>query len=141
MSAAFREQARRAVDAISRIPFMPTLQSESEAVSLETRKLDAEKATDEAKYKVATAKDREVLKMLDAYLLARTALSSRSTRDLDAYAKMDRQCAIELAVTFNTGELREDIKREAENKTCLTQLAQQDAVTKERLRKMGVPSP
>ena len=141
MSEAFREQAHRALDAIDRLP------SVSSRGSTETwpqdRQLDAEKAIDEAKYKVQTAKDKEVLKILNAAFIGRTSARHRWTTDpgWKRVTELGRQCILELKIKFEPEGWSEDDIAAATTHPCLTQLAEHDAITTEELRKMGVPSP
>lgn len=127
MSPAFREQARRALDAIQRLPLIPS--KESQEPGWELRKLDAEKAVAEAKYKARTVKDKEVLKLLQAANFLIGAAKGRSALDPDwqPLEEAATQCKIEVVVAFDANDLSELGRKKAAEKTCLKQ---QDAILK-----------
>jgi hypothetical protein len=121
MSVAFREQGRRAFDAIERVPSIGS--TENPTAGFELRALDAEKAVDEAKYKASTAKDKTVLDLLGAALYGRTGPEKRSLLDPDHLKlfKMGLQCETELRAEFEPENLSELGRQTARQKSCLTQ--------------------
>jgi hypothetical protein len=128
MSPAFREQGRRALDAIRRLPSIPS--KEHQEPGLEQRKLDAEKAIAEAKYKARTVKDKEVLKLLQAANLMIGAALRTSELDPDWAPLNDAsvQCKVEIIAAVDPiGELSALGRKKAAEKTCLKQ---KDAILK-----------
>lgn len=121
MSAAFREQAQRAYDAIQRVP--RTGSQEYPSAGFDVRELDADKAIAEAKYKAVTAKDKEVLNLMDAALWGRTASERRHLLDPHhlRFFKMGLQCDLELDAELEPEHLTEIGLTNAHQKTCLTQ--------------------
>lgn len=126
-SSAFREQAYRALDAIKRLPSIPT--SARVESGFEPRKLDAEKAVAEAKYKAITVRDKEILKLLNAALFLMVTAKERTPTDPDwnKLAEAALQCKTELEGEFEPERLSERGLKRANEKTCL---AQRDAIIK-----------
>ena len=120
MSAAFREQGWRALDAINRVPVIGS--KEYPQPGFEVRELEAEKAIDEAKYKAQTTKDKDVLKLLWAALYGRTGPEKRSLLDPDhiKLVEMGAQCNVELKAEFEPEHLTELGLKTAREKTCLS---------------------
>jgi hypothetical protein len=138
MSSAFREQARRAFDAVDRVPEMGS--REYPHAGFDIRELDAEKAIAEAKYKAITAKDKEVLDLLGAALYGRTAPETRPLLDPDhnKLIEMGVQCEVELKAEFEPEHLTELGLKTAREKTCLSR---QEAILSEmeRRQRRSVP--
>lgn len=136
MSAAFRDKAKRALDAIRRLP--TTIPSaEYHEPGWEQRKLDMDKAVDEAKYKARTVKDKQVLQILSASRFLIGAAKDFPVRNPDWKLLSDAawQCRIELMAALEPKyELSASGLKQAAKKTCLKQ---QDAI----LKKWGVPRP
>lgn len=122
MSPAFREQAHRALDAIWRVPRFAA--ADNPKPGFEVRKLDAEKAVVEAKYKAHTVKDREILRILEVALLGLTAAGDRSAFDTDWKKLQDvaSQCITELHAELEPEVLSEVGRRTAQEKTCIKQM-------------------
>jgi hypothetical protein len=135
MSAAFREQARRAFDAIDRVPEMGS--KEYPHSGFDVRELDAEKAIAEAKYKAMTGRDKEVLDLLGAALYGRTAPERRPLLDPDhiKLIKMGVQCEMELRAEFEPERLTDAGLKQARGKTCLTL---QKEILDESQRRIGL---
>jgi hypothetical protein len=112
MSPEFREWAHRASDAILRL-------SDSDT-GIELRKLDAEKAVDEAKYRARTAKDKDFLEVLRAaeYLTARTKTPDVQNPDSILILRNAYQCKREIAAEFEPADSNDN----PTEKTCLKQL-------------------
>jgi len=129
MSAAFRDKAQRAYDAIRRLPTaIPS--AESREPGWEQRKLDLDKAVDEAKYKALTVKDKQVLRILSASRFLIGAAKERHVLDRDWQPLSDAawQCQLELIAELQPKHALSAIgRRQAAEKTCLKQ---RDAIVK-----------
>lgn len=127
MSPAFQEQGLRALDAIRRLPLIPS--ADDRHPGFEQRKLDAEKAIDEAKYKARTFKDKEVLKILRAAEFLIAAAQKRHVHDPDWKLLTDAasQCKVEITAEFEPDGLSALGRKQAAQKTCLKK---QDAIVK-----------
>jgi hypothetical protein len=128
MSPAFRDKAQRAFDAILRLPTsIPS--AESHEPGWEQRKLDVDKAVDEAKYKARTVKDKQVLALLSASNFLIGAAKERRVLDPDWQLLTDAatQCHAELIAELQPGDLSAAGRKRAAEKTCLKQ---QDAIVK-----------
>lgn len=125
MSPAFREKARRALDAIRRLPL--DLSADAYDPSYDQRKIDVEKAIDEAKYKTRTASDKQVLKILKAADFLMGAAKKRHALDPDWQPLREAalQCKVELTAEFEPASLSSLGRRHAAEKTCLKK---QDAI-------------
>jgi hypothetical protein len=113
MSPEFQEMGHRALDAILRLNGSDT--------GIELRKLDAEKAVDEAKYKARTAKDKEVLEVLRAAEVLTAEVKTQDVQKPEAIAilRTSYQCRNEAAAELqpaNSGGTPTE-------KLCLEQLA------------------
>jgi hypothetical protein len=120
MSPAFHEQARRALDAINRLPV--DLSAENRDAGWEQRKLDVDKAIDELKYKARTAKDKEILKIFKAANFLMGAAKERHVLDPDwkPLNEAGFQCQIELVAEFEPKDQLSPLGRKrAAEKTCL----------------------
>lgn len=119
MSPEFKEKGWRAHDAIKRIGGLPS--ADKPERGFDQRKLEAEKAIDEAKYKSVTAKDKETLKLLQT---ANFFIGAASTRDIlhpdwKVLTDGSRQCRIELTAQFEPETLSEKGKQAASEKSCV----------------------
>jgi hypothetical protein len=136
MSSAFREQAYRAFDAIMRVQEPLHVQTPvSVEMAFELRKIYAEKAIDEAKYKISTARDKEILEILNASLLLRNR-SSFAPDELKA-VEASSQCERELMTEFEPEDSNEFVRKKAAEKTCLKQLDTLWSALKERSLKQN----
>ena len=119
MSPEFKEQAWRAHDALKRIGGLPS--SDKPERGFDQRKLEAEKAIDEAKYKSVTAKDKEILKLLQTADFFIGAASTKGILNPDWTILTDGsiQCGIELTAQFEPESLSEKGKQTASEKSCL----------------------
>jgi DNA repair exonuclease SbcCD ATPase subunit len=131
MSPAFRDKARRAWDAIQRLPL--TTSARARMPGFEQRKLDVEKAIDEAKYKAHTIKENQVLMILQETDFLIGALRGMHILDPDwgALDAAELQCETELRAEFGPG------RRDTPAKTCLKQ---SDAIFAARSKRRAADS-
>jgi hypothetical protein len=119
MSPEFKELAMRASDAIKRIPSLPS--ADEPKPGFTERKADAQKAVDEAKYKSRTARDNEVLKLLQTNLFFLGAANDFHVLGPDWSPLMEgaNQCRSETLLALDSQSLSPTGRKSAEQKTCL----------------------
>jgi hypothetical protein len=115
------------LDAILRLPL--DLTADADDPSYEQRKLDVEKAIDEAKHKARTAADIRVLKIFKAADFLMGAAKKRHALDPDwkPLREAAMQCKVELMAEFEPTSLSSLGRKHAAEKTCLKK---QDAIVR-----------
>ena len=132
VTAVFRQEARRAYDALDRLVMAVLSMSlpSSALDDLPTLNLDAEKAVKEAKYKAKTKADEAVVSMLGMALvqtqlqasIGRLPLAEKVARldEKDEAQKRAIQCQLEVLLAINPQGLEAKGVTQARLKTCLT---------------------
>lgn len=102
------------------MPISPSLEFPSPG--FEARKIDDEKAIDEAKYKARTSKDKEilgVLRTLDSFIDLANLTSIRDS-NWKTLGEGRRQCQLEVEFALEPDHLSDAAKEMATKKLCLT---------------------